>query len=125
MRLHSPGFEKAVRRKVRKTVRGSRELRREFRAANRFRKHYQLMLLVRPAISFGFAIVVWRMLEQTGHAASALALMSLWAFVFVFIQAQRLVSCLYASNDLAALALLPVTAQTIWAICRRALRFMT
>jgi hypothetical protein len=72
------------------------------------------MLLVRPAISFGFAIVVWRMLEQTGHAASALALMSLWAFVFVFIQAQRLVSCLYASNDLAALALLPVTAQTIF-----------
>ena len=114
MRLHSPVFEKALRRKVRKTVRGSRELRREARAANRFRKQYHLMLLLRPAISVGFAIAVWRMLEQTGHAGSALALINLWAFVFVFVQAQRLVSCLYASSDVTALALLPVTAPTIF-----------
>jgi hypothetical protein len=72
------------------------------------------MLLVRPAISFGFAIFIWQMLDKTGHPASALAVINLWAFVFIFIHAQRLLSRLYASTDLPALTLLPITEPTIF-----------
>ena len=38
MKLHAPGFERALRRRVRRTVQGSRELKKEFRQANRFRR---------------------------------------------------------------------------------------
>jgi hypothetical protein len=72
------------------------------------------MLLVRPAISFGFAIFIWQMLDKTGHPASALAMINLWAFVFILIHAQRLLSRLYASTDLPALTLLPITEPTIF-----------
>ena len=114
MRLHSPQFEKRLRRSVRKTVRASRELRREFRAANKYRKHYHIMLLVRPAISLLFAMLACYIAHQTGHPASGLAVIGLWAFIFAFIHAQRLLSSLYSSGDLPALLLLPAPEATIF-----------
>ena len=114
MRLHSPTFEQALRRGVKHAVKSSPELKREFRQANRFRKHYNVMLLIRPAISLGLAICVWQMLEKTGHIAAALGVINLWAFGFIFINAQRLIVCLYGSSDLPALALLPVAEPAIF-----------
>jgi hypothetical protein len=114
VKLHSPNFEKELRRKVRRTLKSSSELRREFRAARKFRKQYHLMILVRPLISLGLGGVVWQMWEKTGHISSGLAVISLWGFVFVFMHAQRLMASLYASSDLRSFALLPVRESTVF-----------
>jgi hypothetical protein len=66
------------------------------------------MLLLRPGLSLGFAVMVWQMAERTGHATSALALVSLWAFFSIFIHAQRLIDCLHRADDIPALMVLPV-----------------
>jgi len=114
VKLHSPTFEKALRRDVRRKVRTSRELKREFRSANKYRKHYNIIPVVRPLISVGVAIGVWHVLVQTSHIASALAVINLWSFLFIFIHAQRLLASLYGSRDLPALFLLPVAEPTIF-----------
>lgn len=114
MRLHSPQFEKRLRRGVRREVKRSSELKRELRKASRLRKKYQLALLIRPLISAGLGIAVWQMLGRTGHPAAALALINLWAFVFVFIHAQRLLNSLYRSRDIGILVLLPVSEKVIF-----------
>jgi len=114
MRLHSPAFEKGLRRRVRKTVRSSAQLRREYRAANKLRKHYQIQVLARPGLSIGFGILVWQAVESTRHTATGLAAIALWGFGFIFLHERRLMTCLYASNDLLALLLLPVAESTIF-----------
>ena len=48
MKLHAPGFERALRRRVRRTVQGSRELKKEFRQANRFRRPNRFGWVFRP-----------------------------------------------------------------------------
>jgi len=106
--LHSPQFENGLRRKVRELVRSSPRLQHEALAANRRPKHYSAMLLLRPGVSLGFAVLVWQMADRTGHATSALALVSLWAFFSIFIHAQRLIDCLHRADDIPALMVLPV-----------------
>lgn len=114
MKLHSPKFERVLRRGVRKAVRNSPELKRESRAANKRRRQYSGMLLLRPGVSLGFAALVWQVAEKTGHLASALALINLWAFLFIFIHAQRLLVCIYRSTDLPALMVLPITEAAVF-----------
>jgi hypothetical protein len=114
VKLHSPKFEKSLRRSVRKTVRSSPELQREFKIANKYRKHLSSAGLVRPVISFCFAAAVCQMLEKTGHPASALALINLWTLLLVLIHAQGLATRLYAASDLPALTVLPIPAYSIF-----------
>lgn len=113
MKLHSSRFERVLRRSVSQAVNSSPALGREFRAANKYRKHHSIMLLLRPAVSLVLAILVWQVSQNTRHVETALAVINLWALGFVFVQAQRLSSCLYSSTDLPALILLPVTKSTV------------
>jgi hypothetical protein len=114
VKLHSPTFEKGLRRKVRRTLKSSSELWREFRAARKFRKQYHLMILVRPLISLGLGGVAWQMWAETDHISSGLAVISLWGLAFVFMHAQRLMASLYASSDLRSFAVLPVPESTVF-----------
>ena len=114
MKLHSPGFEKALRRGVRQRVRNSPELKREFRLANRYRRQYGSKWLIRPATSFGLALLVWHLAAATHHTNLSLAVISAWTFGFVFIHAQGLLSCLFRSTDVSALYLLPVTEKMVF-----------
>jgi hypothetical protein len=114
VRLHSPAFEKSLRRQVRQTIRSSPELKREFRAARKVRRRYGFNLLLRPMISFGVGAVAWGAWQKTGHLAAGLAVLTLWGFIFVFMHAQRLISSLYAATDLQAFALLPVRETTVF-----------
>jgi hypothetical protein len=107
VKLHSPRFERALRRRVKKAVRESRELKREARA-QRFTKHYNLVLLMRPALAIGFGIVIAGIVSRTGHPVTGLAVISLWAFAWMFIRANNILSQLYGASDLTALSLLPV-----------------
>ena len=99
MKLHSPIFEKALRRDVRKAVRSSPQLKREFRKATKFRKQYSAALLVRAAISALVGFLAWQVADKTQHNFPALALINLWTFGFIFIHAQGLLVRLYASSD--------------------------
>jgi hypothetical protein len=114
VRLHSPAFEKGLRRQVRQAIRASPELKREFRAARKVRRRYTFNLLLRPMLSFGQGAVAWEVWQKTGHLAAGLAVLTLWGFLFVFTHAQRLISNLYAATDLPAFALLPVRETTVF-----------
>lgn len=114
MTLHSPVFEKVLRARVKETVRSSPALRREARTLRRSRKEYSLALIFRVAISVGLGALVWYAGSKTQHAATALAVVTLWMFVLLFTHAQRLLASLYGESDLSALSLLPVTNETIF-----------
>lgn len=114
MKLHSPTFEKQLRHQIRHAIRASPALQKEYRVAKKTRRHYQGWLILRPIISVLFAAVVWHVQESTGHFATALALTGLWCFMFIFVQAQRLLTCLYGSADLPCLSCLPVDRELVF-----------
>jgi hypothetical protein len=114
MKLHSPTFEKTLRKNLRNTIRSSPELKRDFKRANKFRRLYAGTKLFRPALSILLALVVWHIAEATEHAQSALAVISLWTFCLIFFQTIRLWTCLFAASDLPALSILPVPGHLIY-----------
>ncbi len=114
MKLHSPRFLKTLRRCVKKTVRSSPELKREFRKANKFRRQYRAAWIGRCLVTLGFGWGVYALAAATHRSVTALALINLWSLAWVFIQAQNLLVCLFRANDLPALALLPVSESTIF-----------
>jgi hypothetical protein len=114
VKLHSPSFEKQVRRKAKRKLKASPELKPEIRAARRLRKQYQAALVVRPLVSLVLAAGVREMWVGTGQVAPALALLTLWGMLFVLLHAQRLMLRLYGSSDLRALATLPVTESAVF-----------
>ena len=107
MKLHSPAFEKRLRRTVKATIRRSPELRREVRRTNRA-QHYSARPLFRLGISGLAAWLTWIIASKTGHPNTALVFIGIWLFAWIPIHVQSLAHQLYASPDLAALSLLPV-----------------
>jgi len=114
LKLHSPTFEKALRRRVKQTVAASPALRREARTVRRSRKEHSLALIFRVAISIGVGALAWFAGSKTQHPSTALAVVTLWMFFLLFTHAQRLLVTLYGEGDLSALSLLPVTNETIF-----------
>lgn len=114
MKLHSPHFQKGLRRGVRKSIRRSCELKREYKASRKLRKQISSGPVIRLAFAAALTAVVWVVANKSGHIASALAIVTLWMFASVFVQAQRLLSCLYGSADLSALVFLPVREEVVF-----------
>ncbi len=114
MKLHSPTFEKALRRRVKAAVAASPALQREARTVRRARRESSLALVFRVAISFGVGALAWFVGSKTQHGATALGVVTLWMFFLLFTHAQRLLGTLYGEGDLSALSLLPVTNATIF-----------
>lgn len=113
MKLHSPKFERGLRRAVQRAVRGSPVLRREAKR-NRVRRHYSAGLFVRVLASVGLGFAVWGAYQATGHATTALAVMSLWLGAFVPFRAANLLACLFQPADGPALACLPISDETVF-----------
>ncbi|HTQ49846.1 MAG TPA: hypothetical protein VMJ12_03975 [Candidatus Acidoferrales bacterium] len=114
MKLHSPQFQRKLRRGVRKIIRGSRELRKEYRQAKKFRKHVNAWWFIRSAFSLGFGAGVMAAVKATGHPASGLAFIALWSFAWIFFLTQNLWIFLHTHLDIMALRLLPVSDATIF-----------
>jgi hypothetical protein len=114
LRLHSPAFEKALRRGVRAAVRSSPELKREFRKANKFRRQLRAAGFLRVCFSFTLAAAVGFTADTTRHAATALAVIGLWTLALVLATARNLLVSLFRANDLGTLLLLPVSESTIF-----------
>jgi len=114
VKLHSPAFEKALRRGVKATVRSSRELKQEFRKANKYRRQIRSTGLVRVGGSFILAAAIWFTANTTRHPATALAVIGLWTLALVPATVRNLLVTLYRANDLGTLLLLPVSDATIF-----------
>jgi hypothetical protein len=113
VKLHSPKFEKTLKRGVNNTVRASKELKRDFRAGRQARR-YRSRSIVRPAISFALGWAVWFIADRTQHAASGLAIINLWCLLFVATHAFCLLQRLYKASDLDVLFFLPISGATIF-----------
>lgn len=114
MRLHSPAFEKRLRQDVRGAVKASPQLKREFRNANRRRKHYSLGILGRPALCLLLAMAVWWLCLEQQPVPTGLAAIALWTFGLLFFQVNSLLSLLFAAPDLPALSVLPIEGTTVF-----------
>ena len=114
MKLHSPQFQKQLRRGVKKAIRESRELKKEYRRAKKFRTRTNLGWLVRGLFSFAFGFGVFAITAATGHPTTGLALIALWTFAWIFFHAKNLWMALHDHFDIPALRLLPVPEEVIF-----------
>jgi len=114
MKLHSPQFQRKLRRGVEKAIRSSRELKKEYRQAKKSQKHVNAGWFFRAAISFGFGAGILMIVKATGHPVTGLAAISLWSLGWVFFHARNLWGFLHAHPDIPALRLLPVSDATIF-----------
>jgi hypothetical protein len=114
MKLHSPQFQRRLRRGVKQAIRGSRELKKEYRQSKKFRKSIISAWVFRCILSqaLGFGVLVITM--WTGHPVTGLAVITLWTFAGIFFYAQSLWTVLHAHPDITALRLLPVPEETIF-----------
>lgn len=113
MKLHSPEFEKRLRREVRQKVRSSPELRKEARRTRKA-QNYSARLLSRIGLAALPGIAVWWVSGQTQKPAAALAVVSLWLFIWLCVRVQTLLTRLYADPDLSAFSFLPIESDRIF-----------
>lgn len=114
MKLYSRAFERELRRGIKQAVDTSAALKREYRRANKYRRHYSSGPLVRLALSVGLALAVWKCTDQTGHATTGLAVLTLWTSWFTLVRSSKLTATLAESSDTAALGLLPISDRDIF-----------
>jgi hypothetical protein len=114
MKLHSPHFQRQLRRGVKKAIRESRELKKEYRKAKKIRKSVVSAWVFRCILSqaLGFAVLV--ITTRTRHPVTGLAVITLWTFGLIFFHAQGLWAVLHTHPDITALRLMPVSEETIF-----------
>jgi len=109
VKLHSPQFERALKRARKSAIKRSPELKREARRASRgFRKHYSGSMIGRALFAGLLGFYAWTIVSSRGNAAAGLALVTIWMLSWSFSRAQSLISLLYQSGDLSALSFLPI-----------------
>jgi len=114
MRLHSPAFQKRLRRKVKAAITESAALKKEYRQARKYRRRYSLNWFGRGALSVGLGILVYNIAGLTNHPVTALAAIAIWMFGWIFFRAQSLWTLLHANRDIMALRLLPISDAAIF-----------
>lgn len=108
MNLHSPAFEKALRNGVKKAVRESRELKKEYRQARKARARALPWWAGRIFLGAFLGISVFSVTAASHHTAMGLEFITLWAFAWIFYHAWGLWRLLFSQQDLIALRMLPV-----------------
>lgn len=113
MKLHSPEFERQLKRGVRQALRSSPELRKGARRTGA-PKQYSLRILVRPGMAVMLALAVWWISKLTGKPAAALAAISLWMFLWLCSRARQVLDRLYTDPQLETLSFLPLGPDSIF-----------
>jgi len=106
VKLHSPEFETKLRRGIKAAVRRSPVLRKNRK--QKLPRQYSLEPLGRPLLTTALGGLVLNAVNVTGHPRTGLAVMTIWAFAWIFVRTQNLLTTLFLANDLAALTLLPI-----------------
>src|ERR1700744_4335752 len=102
MKLHSPQFERTIRRAVKKNVRRSPELKREARRVKKRRQSPWFGAFLRLLFAVGVGGIIAAIAKATGHPATALAAISLWTFIGIAYRTQSLLHVLFRAHDLPA-----------------------
>jgi hypothetical protein len=108
MRLHSPQFERALRRGAKQAVRQSPNLKREFRRANRYRRNHSAKPLGRLFVTALVIGGIWGVASTPDHLRAGLAALALWTTWFAMIRAVAFGQLFGQSADLAVLFHLPL-----------------
>ena len=114
MKLHSPAFERSLRRRVKAAVRSSPALKREYRIARKFRRHYTGYFIFRMFSWVMIGVITGSIQKHSGSTIAALGVLSLWAFISVFLHAQGLFTRLFLARDLPVLFSLPLSKDIIF-----------
>jgi len=78
VKLHSPQFERALKRARKSAIKRSPELKREARRASRgFRKHYSGSMIGRALFAGLLGFYAWTIVSSRGNAAAGLALVTI------------------------------------------------
>ncbi len=108
MKLHSPAFEKVLRKKVRAAIRRSPELKREYKRHRKTAATWGATFFSRGFASFFLIALLMKADDRHLSLGTQLALVSLWLTALTCMHVGRIRECLYSSNDLATLNYLPV-----------------
>ena len=115
MKLHSPSFEKTLRRSVKNAVRSSPELKQDYRRAKKaIRRNIRVNWLFRPIWSLVLGFLVSAAINITHHPFTGLAIINLWTLVALSFLVRNLLLLLSRATDLPALNLLPISETTIF-----------
>jgi hypothetical protein len=115
MKLHSPKFEKALRHEVKKAVRSSPVLKKEYRRANKgIRKRRRVDWIIWLLLATAVGWVIWIFVETTGHVVTGLAAINLMTLFLAANYVRSLPLVIFQATDLPALALLPVSESEIF-----------
>lgn len=115
MKLHSPIFEKALRRGVKHAVQSSSALKREYRNAKKAgRRRILVNWMVRPFWSVLLGYFVYVITRLTQHPVTGLAIINLWTLIALSFSVRNLQVLLGRAPDLAALNLLPIADTSIY-----------
>ncbi len=115
MKLHSPAFEKALRRTVKQRIKASPELRKEARRNRTSAGTMNVDTLFQHLAALVFLPLGLYALGETGKSLGLqLAFVSVWCFMMVLFHVGRIFQCLFASTDLAALSFLPIADATVF-----------
>ena len=113
MKLHSPEFEKRLKRLVRETVRRSPELRKEARRVRKA-KHYNANAIGRVLLAIPLGLLVAWAARESNNPQAPLAVITLWMLLWLCWRVNSLMGDLYSDATVQALVLLPVPRQTIF-----------
>jgi hypothetical protein len=114
VKLHSPTFEKELRRGVAEAVRSNPLLQVEFRRSDKRPRRRWMAGIIRVLASFLLAGLVWRATLETHPVDSALTVIDLWILTTTVSFTRRLLSLPIGSRDITALRLLPVPEAVIF-----------
>ncbi len=115
MKLHSSRFEKDLRREVKKAVRSSPALKKEYRRANKgIRKRRKVDWIVWLILSIVVGYVIWAFVEITGHPVTGLAAINLMTLFLAANYVRNLSVAIFHATDLPALSLLPLSESEVF-----------
>jgi hypothetical protein len=114
MKLHSPRFERGLKRMVKETIRQSPELKREYRKTRRYSRDLNLGWIWRLVLTFILGGIAWHIQEQTGHINAVLAFAGIYLLAALCLRSLSLLKCLNFSVDQPALTNLPVSMNAIF-----------
>jgi hypothetical protein len=115
MKLHSPSFEKDLRHEVKKAVRNSPALKKEYRQANNaFRKHLRIHWIAWLILSGVVGCGIWVIVKITGHVVTGLAAINLLTLFLAANYVRSLPLVIFHATDLPALSLLPLSESEVF-----------
>jgi len=114
VKLHSPKFEKSLKRGVKRTIRSSKSLKAQYRRAKKGLNRQIPNRFLRPIWPLAIGLIIWSVSHATGRVQAALGMITLYTAVVLCSHVVTLLATLYRPPDFWALFLLPMSDREIF-----------